>query len=172
MDTKDFVWLPANPDHLTLSQNRLLRGKRMDVSTTNVFGCTLCCCVHALALNISLTHLSSIYYILCNGFALCNMFTTVLTLSANQRRTGTCGTTAMFTVLSKAGPVRSLALAAELLWTGKTSYLDEEPCAYIYDLSRGVQALIPVLLWRRCVERIQLVIARTTIMDMQMLQVM
>lgn len=47
----------------------------------------------------------------------------------------------MFTVLSKAGPVRSLALAVELLWTGKTSYLDEEPCAYIYDLSPGVQAL-------------------------------
>ncbi|KAL7526906.1 hypothetical protein ACHAWF_001961 [Thalassiosira exigua] len=77
----------------------------------------------------------------CNGFAICNILITVLMLSANQMMTGTCGTTAMFTVLSQAGPVRALRLATEIVWLGTTSYLLAEPCPYIYDMMPGVQSL-------------------------------
>ena len=77
----------------------------------------------------------------CNAFAVCDILTTVLTLSANQASTGTCGTTAMFTVLSRAGPVRALQLATELVWTGTTRFLQTAPCPYIYDLFPGVQPL-------------------------------
>ena len=69
----------------------------------------------------------------CNAFAVCDILTTVLTLSANQARTGTCGTTAMLTVLSRSGPVRALQLATELVWTGTTRFLQTDPCPYIYD---------------------------------------
>ena len=77
----------------------------------------------------------------CNAFAICDILTAVLTLSANQARTGTCGTTAMFTVLSRAGPVRALQLATELVWTGTTRFHQTAPCPYIYDLFPGVQPL-------------------------------
>ena len=77
----------------------------------------------------------------CNAFAVCDILTTVLTLSANQARTGTCGTTAMFTVQSRAGPVRTLQLATELVWTGTTRFLQTAPCPYIYDLFPGIQPL-------------------------------
>ena len=77
----------------------------------------------------------------CNAFAVCNILTTVLTLSANQARTGTCGTTAMLTVLSRSGPVRALRLATELVWTGTTRFLETDPCPYIYDFFPGIQPL-------------------------------
>ena len=77
----------------------------------------------------------------CNAFAVCDILTTVLTLSANQARTSTCGTTAMLTVLSRSGPVRALRLATELVWTGTTTFLQTDPCPYIYDLFPGVQPL-------------------------------
>ena len=77
----------------------------------------------------------------CNAFAVCDILTTVLTLSANQARTGTCGTTAMLTVLSRSGPVRALQLATELVWTGTTRFLQTDPCPYIYDFFPGVQPL-------------------------------
>jgi len=77
----------------------------------------------------------------CNAFAVCDILTTVLTLSANQALTGTCGTTAMLTVLSRSGPVRALQLATELVWTGTTGYLQTDPCPYVYDFYPGVQPL-------------------------------
>jgi hypothetical protein len=77
----------------------------------------------------------------CNVFALCDILTTILTLSADQARTGTCGTTAMLTVLSRAEPVRALQLATELLWSGTTRFLETPPCSYIYDMFPGVQPL-------------------------------
>src|SRR6056300_1466472 len=77
----------------------------------------------------------------CNVFALCDILTAILTLSANQAGTGTCGTTAMLTVLSRAGPVRALQLATELLWSGTTQFLQTPPCSYIYDMFPGVQPL-------------------------------
>ena len=77
----------------------------------------------------------------CNAFALCDILTTILTLSADQARTGTCGTTAMLTVLSRAEPVRALQLATELLWSGTTRFLETPPCSYIYDMFPGVQPL-------------------------------
>lgn len=70
-----------------------------------------------------------------------DILATVLTLSANQARTGKCGTTAMFTVLSRSGPVRSLQLATEMVWTGTTRFLQTAPCPYIYDFFPGIQPL-------------------------------
>jgi hypothetical protein len=77
----------------------------------------------------------------CNAFALCDILTIILTLSANQAMTGTCGTTAMLTVLSRAEPVRALQLATELLWSGTTRFLETPPCSYVYDMFPGVQPL-------------------------------
>ncbi len=47
----------------------------------------------------------------------------------------------MLTVLSRAGPVRALQLATELLWSGTTQFLQTPPCSYIYDMFPGVQPL-------------------------------
>lgn len=77
----------------------------------------------------------------CNLYSLCDIMVTILTLSANQQQTGTCGTTAILTVLSKEGPVRALRLATETVWMGRTSYLQDEPCSYIYDQFPGVEPL-------------------------------
>lgn len=77
----------------------------------------------------------------CNSFALCDMLLTVMTLSANQEQTGTCGPTSLFTALSQAGPVRALRLATEIVWIGKTSYMSNNPCYYIYYMVPGVQDL-------------------------------
>ena len=77
----------------------------------------------------------------CNSYALCDILMSVITLSANQEMTGTCGQTSMFTVLSQAGPVRALRLATEIVWIGKTSYMPNNPCYYIYDMMPGVQDL-------------------------------
>ena len=77
----------------------------------------------------------------CNAFATCNTIISVLTLSFNQRLTETCGTTAMLTGLSQAGPVQALRLSTEMVWTGTTTYLLGTPCDYIYELQPGVQNL-------------------------------
>eukprot|EP00947_MAST-08B_sp_MAST-8B-sp1_P002635 g2635.t1 len=84
----------------------------------------------------------------CNGWAVCDILTTVLTASADQANTGTCGYVAILTALSRSNPAFALSLAVELIWTGSirefakitaSTSFTATGCDYVYSQYPGVQ---------------------------------
>lgn len=76
-----------------------------------------------------------------NGYAICEITTTVLQQTNNQAGTGTCGPSAIIAALNYDNPVKSLKFALELYWTGRNKALPAPTCEYIVENQPG---LIPI----------------------------
>ena len=86
----------------------------------------------------------------CNGWAMCDILTTVLTMSADQAETSTCGYVAVLTALSRANPAYALRIAVELIWTGSirefskampSTAFTSTGCDYVFHQLPGVQTV-------------------------------
>lgn len=76
------------------------------------------------------------------GFALCDIIRTVLTQSANQAGTGTCGWTAFLAALSHKAPAKAIRMAVRLLWTGRATEHMPPTCPSVQQQQPG---LLPIM---------------------------
>jgi len=76
------------------------------------------------------------------GYGLCDMIRTVLTSSANQKFTATCGWVAGLAALSHKAPALTLKVAMRLLWAGEITPSLGPACPAIFEQQPG---LIPFL---------------------------
>jgi len=76
-----------------------------------------------------------------NGYAICDIVTTILQQTNNQAGTSTCGPSAILAALNFNNPIKSLKYALELLWTGGNRALPKPTCEYIVDNQPGLIAV-------------------------------
>lgn len=73
-----------------------------------------------------------------NGYGFCDLVRTVLSQSANQMQSGTCGYVASLAALSHAAPAKAIKMGIRLMWTGRPTRLIELPCDYIFEQKPGL----------------------------------
>ncbi|CAE8613880.1 unnamed protein product, partial [Polarella glacialis] len=73
-----------------------------------------------------------------NGYGFCDIVRTVLSQSADQMSTGTCGYVASLAALSHRAPAKALKMGLRLMWTGRPSQVIDYPCDYIFKEQPGL----------------------------------